>query len=398
MSEAEEVVTEAAILHRAENDGRNRHFPCKGCGFQMEVKPGVDVLHCPSCGAEEAIPLTEAAIREQALHEYVPPARKRGLRVDGLITLRCASCGATSDAPASIATSPCAYCGGHLEDVQAAEETITPEAVIPFAIDRRQAEAALRAWVAKLWFAPSDLKHLSGLETFQDHYLPYFTFDSHTLSHYQGQAGYHYYVTVGSGKNRRSVRKTRWHWRSGVHEQFFDDVLVPAGSFGIGDEGWRTTAARPFAPERLAGITTRRAAREPTAAWADAKQRMDREIHQACRRRIGGDTQRSVTVQTAHRGVTWKLLLAPRWEGGYRYRNRRFAVTVNGQTATVVGNRPWSVAKITIAIATLLLVIGIVILLVWLDQRPSPPPPRPVAPPMQWPEPAPPPADIPVER
>jgi hypothetical protein len=329
----------------------------------MVVKPGADVLRCAACGTEDAIPLSKEAITEQSLKDFISPVRDKGLHAPDRVSLTCAGCGAVVDAMPAVATQPCTYCGGHLENRERRDETITPEAVVPFSLDRRAAETALRTWIAKLWFAPSELKRLSNLDTFNDRFLPFFTFDSHTLSHYEGQAGHHYWVTTGSGKNQRRVRRTRWHWRSGVHEAFFDDTLVTAGVVGSGDTKWQTAAAKPYDPARLAGVTALRATREPDKAWPEAKKEMESIIYTACKRRIGGDTQRFVTVTTAHHGVTWKLVLMPRWEGGFRYKNRRFRVTVNGQTGTVHGERPWSWVKLTSAIIVgILIIIGIALM------------------------------------
>jgi predicted RNA-binding Zn-ribbon protein involved in translation (DUF1610 family) len=379
----EAMVREEPTVTRAVADGRERHFPCRSCGSQLEVAPGATVLRCLSCGATEEVPLTAAAITEKSLNEYVPPIRKKGFGDTGLVAMRCAGCGATVQAPPNTVTVPCAYCGGHLEGRSTDEDAIQPDGVVPFRLDQQAAERAVRTWISKLWFAPSDLKNLTAFEVFRDCYLPYFTFDTHTCSHYEGEAGEHYYVTVGSGKNRRQVRRTRWYWRSGVHEQFFDDYLIPASPTASGDERWNTGQAKPYQAALLAGTTTRCATIRPDAGWRDAKRQIEAELYATCKRRIGGDEQRRVSVVTAHSGVTWKLLLVPRWEGGFRYRKGRFVLSVNGQNGVVKGDRPWSVWKITAAVLLTLLIVGCIALAVYFNERrprheatqfPSPPP------------------------
>ncbi len=392
------VVQDAPVVARAAHDGRQRHFPCRSCGSQLAVAVGATLLRCPACGAEEAIPLSEAAIRERSLDDWQPPDHGRGLDRDDHVPLVCAGCGAAVDALPEIANKPCPYCGGHLQRKDLGD-SIKPEAVVPFRLDAKAAETAIRRWIAKLWFAPNDLKDLSHLEGFRDVYLPWFTFDTHTVSHYKGEAGHHYYVTVGSGKNRRTVRRTRWHWRSGVHEEFIDDELVMATPVSGTDRSWKTQAAKPYGPELLAGTTALRATSDPKRGWQEAKATIESRLYATCTRKIGGDTQRRVSVVTAHRGITWKLVLLPRWEGGYRYRNRRFTITVNGQTGVVQGARPWSVTKFVLLGVSVAVVIAIVVVVVLMQQRQeaaipawqphsSPPSSQPWSPPH----------DLPVER
>jgi len=389
----DEVVHEAPVLARAASDGKQRHFPCRSCGSQLVIAPGATLLRCAACGAEEAVPLSEQAIRERALDDWQPPDHGKGLGRDDHVPLVCAGCGAAVDALPEIANQPCPYCGGHLER-KALKDGIAPEAVVPFRLDRAAAEQAIRTWIAKLWFAPNDLKQLSHLEGFRDVYLPWFTFDSHTVSHYQGEAGHHYYVTVGSGKNRRTVRRTRWSWRSGVHEEFIDDELVPATPVSGSERSWKTQAAKPYTPELLAGTTALRATSDPKRGWSEAKAAIEGRLYQTCCRKIGGDTQRSVRVVTAHRGITWKLVLLPRWEGGYRYRNRRFTITVNGQSGAVQGARPWSVAKFVALGVTIAVLIAIIVVAVMLHNAAPVGTSSPYAPPSTPTYPL----DIPVER
>lgn len=369
-----EVVADAPELQRAgaPADGHQRKYPCRACGFQMVVPPGVDALRCEACGNQESIPLTEATIQERSLDDFVAPVRKRGLGAADHVMCRCASCGASMQALPEIITQPCAFCGGHLStEADTTDEDIHPDALVPFQVDRSRAQACMRTWLAKRWFAPSDVRHLSTLDVFQDRFLPHFTFDSHTVSHYSGEAGHYYYVTVGSGKNRRQVRRTRWHRRSGVHEEFFDDVLIAGGPFGSGDTKWQLQAAKPYSSERLAGSTALRTLTDPAKKWPEAKTDIAQRLYATCCRHIGGDTQRGVSVTTAHRAVTWKLLLLPRWEGGFRYRSKRYRITVNGQTGTVQGDRPYSWIKITCASIAAAIVVAAIAWAVISSERRS---------------------------
>src|SRR5437773_880667 len=85
---------------------------------------------------------------------------------------------------------PCKYCGSPmLTDDDKVDDVITPEGVVAFAISRPQAENIFTKWLAALWFAPSALTSESHLKQFQGIYRPYWTYDSHTMSHWTGERG-----------------------------------------------------------------------------------------------------------------------------------------------------------------------------------------------------------------
>ena len=350
-------------IERVAADGSQRHFPCKQCGGDLVFPPGATSLACPFCGGIEEIPLTPAAIREYALSDFVPSTKPTvGAGSGPFKDMECTGCGSRLEVPRETAVRPCPYCSGTLVARNEGEELIRPEAILPFIVKRDAAERAVRKWVESLWFAPNDLRRAVTFERFSSLYLPWWTFDSHTLTHYEGEAGYHYTVTVGSGDKRRTETRTRWEWRSGIVERFFDDLPVPGGTFREWGDSYQVQGVKPFEIAYIAGHSAAHYTRGPQEAWPDAKQRMDTAIASQCRGLIGGNTQRNVSISTAHRGVTYKLVLMPRWQGGFRYRGKNFQIVVNGQTGIVRGDRPWSWVKITCAVlAVSAVIVGLII-------------------------------------
>jgi len=160
--------------------------------------------------------------------------------------------------------------------------------------------------------------------------------------------------------NTRRVRKTRWRSRSGLYEAFFDDVLTKGFRTGLEAEGYRLADAVPYAPQALAGFVCERYAIEPQEAWSDARADIERDIRAECKRRLGGDTQRFLRVDTAHSGITFKSVLLPVWHATYRYRGTVYRVAVNGQSGRVTAERPYSWIKISLAVLGVLVVVGVI--------------------------------------
>lgn len=118
----------------------------------------------------------------------------------------------------------------------------------------------------------------------------------------------------------------------------------------------------PYQPEFLAGYQTLRYEVEPPAGLEQFKQIAERQIERDCRDDIGGDEQRVTSMDTQWNAITFKLLLLPVWLAAYRFDNKTWQVMINARTGEVIGDRPYSVAKIVSAVIAALVVVGLAVL------------------------------------
>ncbi len=350
------------VAGKPDDKNRARLFPCEGCGADFEFNIGAQQLKCPHCGFTKELDLADdAVVAEQdfqaALERVVQKRRQDSGREQGLKQVRCGACGGTVRFSGTITSSECSYCGVPLllEGVHDAEDRIPVDGVLAFLIDRDTARANLKTWVKSRWFAPNDFKSRGVQGKFNGIYLPFWTFDSMTFTRYTGQRGEYYWVTRGSGKSKRRVRKVRWYPASGSFQRFFDDVLVIAGR-GLPEkritalEPWPLKDCNPFNPEVLAGFLARTYDVPLDEGFVDARGRMADAIEIEVRQRIGGDTQRIHSIDTRHDAVTYKHLLLPVWMLAYRFKKKSYQVVVNAGTGEVQGDRPYSWIKITLTV------------------------------------------------
>jgi predicted RNA-binding Zn-ribbon protein involved in translation (DUF1610 family) len=351
-----------------------QHWPCNQCGADLRYAPGASELICDHCGARQAIPDLPAA-RARTLNEIdlargladdLPATQMEQVRITP-----CPSCGAQVEFQGATHATECPFCATPVAIGTGEERRIKPQAVLPFALDEKQARAAMTNWLGSLWFAPNGLQEyarkgraLNGL------YVPYWTFDAATRSHYRGQRGDHYYetrtVTRDGKRTTEQVRRTRWSSRSGWVSRRFDDVLILASqslprAYTDNLAPWDLSALQPWQKDFLAGFT----AEGYTVALADGhamgREVMSGVIHQDVRQDIGGDEQRVEDVDTDWSAETFKHILLPIWMAAYKYNGKSYRFVVNGQTGKVQGERPWSAWKIAFAIFAGLIVAGIVL-------------------------------------
>lgn len=359
-------------------------YKCPQCGAAQSLQPGAEALACAHCGHVVRIDAPTTPVHEHDFEE----ARRRIRRgpatdvVKGGHEVQCKNCGSRSVTTQH--ANRCQFCDEPLVvEIPASGDSILPDAVLPFTIDKADATKRFTAWLSSRWFAPSDLKSRAKKDGMDGIYVPYWAYDSDTTTRYTGARGEHYYVeesyrdSQGNHKTRR-VRKTRWYPASGSVHLRFDDVLVPA-SKGMPRkrltelEPWEVSACKPFDGAYLAGFVAERYSLDLEDGFTEAEQIMERAIGQAVRRDIGGDEQRVHNMDVRHADVRFKHLLLPVWLSAFKYDHKVFRVVLNARTGEVAGDRPWSIWKIVLFVLMIIAIIVGIVVAVQHFKKPAPP-------------------------
>lgn len=362
----------------ATGPNEEHRWPCDQCGARLRFAPGQTDLVCPHCGHAQHIPAAPESTRVAALGELDLDAALRDSlpadRMEEVRTTSCPSCGAQVEFDGPTHATECPFCATPVVVDTGSHRQIKPQALVPFALTEPVARRAMVDWLGRLWFAPNGLQEyarkgrsLTGI------YVPYWTFDARTRSHYSGQRGDAYYetrtVTVqvdGKPQQRQEqVRKIRWTPVRGHVARAFDDVLVMASGslprgYADGLEPWDLSALAPYRPDYLAGFLAEGYSVDLPAGHAVARDKMAAVIAGDVRRDIGGDEQRITSIDTSHENETFKHILLPVWMAAYKYNGKSYRFIVNGQTGKVQGERPWSVWKIAFAVLAAVAVAGAV--------------------------------------
>lgn len=354
---------------RVVNEGKGRMFPCTECGADFEFHIGEQKLKCPFCGTVQELQLDDTAeVREQGFHARLHELQE--LRASAHPPdldhneVRCDSCGSNVIFDGTLTSTECPYCASPIqrENVHQGGFQVPVDAVLPFRVTEQIARQRIAEWVKSRWFAPNKFKQRGIQGRINGVYLPFWTFDSLTYTVYRGEKGIDYTETVGTGDKKRTVTKTRWYPANGQFQRFFDDVLIN-GSRNLSTsyveqlEPWPLLEALPFTQQVLAGHFARTYDIELDEAFPRAKRQMEDAIHQECRQRIGGNRQRVHQVNSRFDAITYKHLLLPVYMLAYRYHEKSYRVFINAVTGQVRGERPYSWAKITGTVLTVLALI-----------------------------------------
>ncbi len=369
---------------------QQRQFPCRQCGAQLQFAPGQDALSCPYCKAENHIPTSNQPVLEQDFLAALADQSDVDA-TEEVFTIRCDGCGAQSTLPPDTTAGLCPFCASPVVAAAQSHRHIKPRSLLPFKIAMDQALAAFRAWIASLWFAPSELKAAAKAGRINGIYIPYWTYDCRTESDYTGQRGEDYtetetywdtetYTETENGESvtktrqvqkTRTVTKTRWWPVSGHVTNRFDDLLILASNTLPSNyiqklEPWDLDQLVAYADEYLAGFVAQSYQVDLTNGFEQAKQVMVDPIHSSIRSHIGGDHQQIDSVSSRYFDITFKHILLPLWLSAYRYREKLYRFLVNARTGQVAGERPYSFWKITIAV---LIVVAIIVAAILIFAR-----------------------------
>jgi len=353
-------------------------FPCSSCGARLEFSPGASALKCPYCGREHQLEQPVEQVRELDFYDFFARAAEQG-ESEEKQTVQCSSCSAISTVGRNISMDRCPFCGSQLTAQARASRLIKPGALLPFRVTRDKAAGEFRSWLAGLWFAPGGLKdHASTSGGIKGMYIPCWTYDSRVTTQYEGRRGDDYYETEqyqeedprGNTVSRsRRVTHTRWCSAGGVVENRFDDLLVMAGKSlppGViaALEPWDLKNLVPYSDEYMSGFQAEAYQLDLGEGFEKAKGLMDGAVRRSIERDIGGDRQQISLARSQYDDITFKHVLLPVWISAYRYRDRTYRFIVNARTGQVQGERPWSVARIALAVIALLFALLIIALIV----------------------------------
>jgi len=344
---------------------------CPNCGADLKYDAGLQGFECEYCGSHIDIePEPTRPAKEKDLFA-APKHHGWDTKLD---TVKCSECGSTI-AAAGVHSGECPFCGSHFVKKQPQrKDIITPENMVPFKIDKDNAEGKFDNWIGKGWFRPNDLKKLKELENIRGVYMPFWTYDCNAYSNWTADAGYYYYVTVSytAYENGKRVRRTRqerrirWVPASGSRRGFYDDVLVLA-SKGL-DRGlvekvypYQLNELVPFKPDYIVGWLAEEYSVDVHHGWDIAQGKVRSSERSKCSSMVPGDTQRNLHVNTNLANMTYKHILLPLWIASYKYKTKIYHFMVNGQTGKIEGQKPWSWIKISLAIAACCFLCGAVV-------------------------------------
>lgn len=338
-------------------------FICDGCGGALQFDIKKQQFLCSSCKAPKSMKMLFGEVQEHDLSQYCI-REDAGEEFVGLVSITCQNCGAETIFDAYDTATVCPMCKAPkiLADKQISG--IPPDGLIPFQIDRQDAEQHFHKWIRGLWFAPNRLKHVYGEGELKGVYLPFWTYDAQAFATYIGSGGEHYTTKDDDGNIKT---ETRWYPVSGTVSDFFNDVQVCASD----PENKKLSEdilpfdtihkTQRYSPEYLSGFFAEHYQLKADDGFNEAKKWMEDQLEDRANADIlsrGYDVARVNSMDVTYNDVTYKQVLLPVWVSSFSYGGKLYRYVINGETGKVGGQRPYSIPKIVAFVLFIAVIIG----------------------------------------
>ncbi|MCL2010520.1 MAG: hypothetical protein FWG71_08240 [Synergistaceae bacterium] len=327
-------------------------FVCQNCNGIMKFNIQKQVFECSSCKTEYSLQTLSDTIKEHDFNSYLE-REKATTPFEGMAVVGCQQCGMEISFSESQFSTTCPMCGSTQVATAKQSAGIPPDGVIPFKIDKKNAQERFRAWVKSRWFAPNDFKKRYAEGGLAGMFLPFWTYDAYAVSKYEGRGGKYRRVKDKEGKEKREID---WFPVSGVVSASFDDVLICASKKEKNIRGIlpysTTTDTQPFSTGYLSGYYAEVYKIKANEGFESAKKIMEDTLRGLAKRDIERtyDTSEVRSLFTKYSKVTYKHVLLPLWSSAFGYRGKTYNYLVNGETGKVTGSRPYSAIKIAFAV------------------------------------------------
>ena len=323
----------------------------------MEFSPASQALICPHCRTQEQMELSSNVSERDFAELYNQRWSKQEVKI-----VKCDNCGAEETLAHKEISTRCPFCGSNTVLKQSEFNSVRPDTVIPFKLDKESATQKCIAWLSKKFFAPKQFKRNINIDNIAGTYNPIWTSDSNTRTTYKGVLGKR--VTKTTTVNGKTVTKTeiKYFPVSGTIDCVFDDLYVP-GSTAISEKvmnqlkPYDKRSYAQYTDGLLAGFAATNYTVEPLDAWKRAEQRMYAHIRQLIIKRHNADVVQSLNMNVNHMKKSFKYLLLPVYVAATTYKQKLYNLFVNGVHGKISGKAPVSAGKVALVVG-----IGVVVL------------------------------------
>ncbi|MCC8426097.1 hypothetical protein [Mucilaginibacter sp. UR6-11] len=357
----------------------NNSLSCAGCGALLHFEPGTHNLKCDYCGESNTIATYEEEDEISSFdYENFIAGIDTDKQGDTLKVVNCPGCGSKTILTEFTTSDKCPFCTAPLVlELESGQQYVTPHYILPFEITQQQGAKFFADWISGLWWAPNDLaKNVGGTSSvLKGVYLPYWAYDTDTVTDYTGERGDHYYTTEtytetidGRSETRtREVQHTSWSSVSGTVYCDFRDLVVPA-SKSLPEKTlnklspWKFKSLVKFDERYMSGFRSEAYQLAPQQGLLVAVEQTVSQINSEIYNDIGGDEQRINHTNTDYNNKAIKYLMLPVWASAYTYNGKLYQFTINASTGEVIGERPLSAVKIILAVLLAIILIAAAVL------------------------------------
>lgn len=329
-------------------------YKCPDCGADMAFDSKSGMLHCSSCGHEESIEQHNQHNennKEEPIHDenaFSEETKYATFGEEEAKQYQCNNCGAVLITGADTSATTCSFCGAPMILGDRLSGELAPAKVIPFKINKEEAQAAFKKWCHNGLLTPRGFMTADRIKSITGIYVPFWVYDINA----QGEASANCTKVHSYVQGDYNVTETRHYHVYRKVDVNYDKIPCDA-SEKMDDtlmdklEPYHYDDLKTFKAPYLAGYIAEKYNYTDKELFSRIKQRSTDYVHDYVRDTIHGYSSVQIQNEQYHirqRNADYTLL--PVWMICYDYQKAEHTFAMNGQTGKVVGKPPLSVGKI----------------------------------------------------
>ena len=333
----------------------NLTYKCPSCAAPLEFDGHQKMMTCGSCGnafePETVIAVNQIERETNRPNEISWDMQEQTATKEDILqtqTYQCSSCGAQLFTEDTTVATACAFCGSPAVMPAQFSGDTKPSRIIPFKIDKAQAETMFRDYFKGRKLLPNLFLHSGNrIDEIRKLYVPYWLFSG------KADAKMTYKATTVSTRRSGNYRitTTRHFLVHRAGSLRFDSLPVDAASkldnkITESLEPFNSAEAITYAPHTLSGAQANRADVSKEESQARANERVNASTDAVFRGTVTGYA--SVVPQASSiqikDGVSDSVLY-PIWIITTTKGGKTYTFAINGQTGSIVSDIPWSKSK-----------------------------------------------------
>ena len=349
------------------------HYKCPNCGADMAFDSQSGMLRCASCnrmdniemmagskahtGGEYTYDMDEEDLKAaNSAYEYDyadaadtdEPSNHATFGENEAAEYHCNNCGAVIITDTQTTAATCSFCGAGVVLGDRLNGKLAPAKVIPFAINKEQAQEAFKKWCRKGLLTPRDFMTADRIKNITGIYVPFWLYDMN------GRAEAYAICT-----RVRTYTLGEWIYTETKYYHVYRKVdlnysMIPCDASKKMEDGmmdklepYPYDSLKDFKMPYLAGYISEKYDFDEEEMLPRIKERTGDYVDNYIHSTISGYTtvnfqRKDINIRKKHAYYT----LLPVWMVCYDYKQAEHNFAMNGQTGKIVGKPPLSKGKI----------------------------------------------------
>ncbi len=337
-------------------------YQCTACGGSVHFEPNSQMIVCDYCDTKypenyfddkkETDTNDDGTINEKINDADKIDWRKAGFVterdvVEGQVGYICTSCGAEILSDGSTAATECLYCSNPVVLSNNVSGMLKPDFVIPFKLDKKEAQKRLMSFYNRKVLLPSAFKQKNRISKITGMYVPFWLFSADGV-------GWAIFDAQRSSSSRSGdyIVTTTNHYKA-EREGSIEFIKIPVDAslkmednYMDGLEPYDYSELKEFSPAFMSGFLADKFDVDVERCSKRVLARIKNTTVETMKSTVRGYSKtvtRSSNVNMQTKDIRYVML--PVWVLNTEYNGKRYHFAVNGQTGKVAGDLPISKIK-----------------------------------------------------